>query len=74
MKRIKGGVNTTTQRIYDESMYFAGFLILGGVFIIFLSITLIKRLPSFITVGVTIMGIIVIINGIIELIMLWGEK
>ena len=72
MKRIKGGVNTTTQRIYDESMYFAGFLILGGILAIFLTITLKK--PLFITVGVTLMGIIVIINGIIEFFIWWGKN
>jgi len=74
MKRIKGGVNTTTQRIYDESMYFAGSFILGGVFIIFWSIALIKRLPSFITVGYTVVGIILVINGIIEFFTWWDEK
>jgi len=73
MKRIKGGVNTTTQRIYDESMYFASSLILGGVFIIFLNIVL-KKPPLFASVGVTIIGIIFVITGIIEFFIWWGEK
>jgi len=73
MKRIKGGVNTTTQRIYDESMYFAGSFILGGVFIIFLNIAL-KKISLFISVGVTIIGIILVITGIIEFFIWWGEK
>jgi len=72
MKKIKGGVNTTSQRIYDGSRYFAGFLIFSGILTIILGI--IPKMPLFITIGVIVIGIILVMAGIIEYIVWRGEK